>query len=536
MPLLEAAPPGDPMLFDHLLALGPKGEEAIAEAIRSGSPERRAMALRFARDAKLTSPAFVAAAPPRAPEVVPPAPRPVEELAARLSDADPAARAEAARALRAMGEGARPALAAIGAAYAADAGLRGQLQAMLESFGSDGLPWLFAGTAGRDWQATVRAGLAIVRCGDAGLAFLQDRLSDRDPRVRLRAVKALGLAKERAIDLLGPSVGCDLHPRVRQAALDALMLQRAEAGRVIPHLVRALDYPAAWGMASKALARFGDEGARAVRAAASEGGRPGAALLIAEAGIEPGSLVLLLASREPTHVKRALAAAPRFGAAAAPAAPALLRLLASVPDAPTLRGVLIAIASIGPAAREASPRLQEMYGSLPAESVPLLRATLALLEHGAGAVPGLVEEGTGDVRKFVLEMLQAQGGAALDALALLVRMPKTVFEDEVTEMLVKIGRPAVPVFRELLADPAPALRKKGAAGLGGVGAEAAEAVGDLVRALDDREAEVVNLAALALGAIGPAAREAIPRLRALAQFPRHKRAAGGALKRIETGS
>ncbi len=525
-----------------LLALGPVAVEAIAEVVRSGSPELRARAERFLQDAKPAPPATVAEAAPRrrAPRVPAAVPRPAksaEELAAQLGDPDAVVRAEAVKALGGLGAGARPALAAIGAAYARDPALRTPLQAILESFGSDALPWLFAGTAGRDRQATVRAALAIVACGDAGVAFLAERLGDRDPRVRLRALKALGYAKERAIDLVGPSVGGDPHPRLRQAALELLMSQRAEPGRVIPHLVRALDSPDAWGSVSKALASFGEEGARAVRAAATGGeGSPGAALLLAESGITPDTLALLLRSREPAHVSRALAAVPRFGPAAASALPSLRRLLDGDVDGRTLRPLLLAFASMGPAAREVAPRLQELYGSLPPESAPLLRATLALLEHGAHAVPGLIEEGTGEVRTFVLEMLRAQGAAALDAHALLVRIPKPVFEHEVLEMLVKIGKPAVPVFRGLLADAAPALRKRGALGLAGLGGEAAEAVPDLVRALDDRDEDLVAEVATALGAIGPAAREAIPRLRVLARFPRYAKVAGAALKAIERGS
>ncbi len=541
MELLATAAPRDPLLIENLLALGPRGEEAVAEAIRSGGPDLRASALRLLRGRAALPPVVAAAAapflpgPPGPPPAAPLPSRGPEELAALLGDADAAVRASAARELQRLQQRARPALAAVGAAYAAGGAAPGTLQQILESHGEEGVPFLFAATASRDPQATTRAGLALARCGDVGIAFLSARLYDRDPRVRIRAAQALSLCGERAIDLVGPCVGRDPHPRVRQVALGALLAQKSATGRVLRHLVAALDFPDAWATASKAIGRFGEEGRGAVREAA-EAGSPGARLLLAESSEGPEFLPALLSSREPSHVKRGLALALRLGPLAAPAVPALLRMLDRDLDAPTLRAVLLALASIGPAAREASLRLGETFGSLPAEYVPLLRATLALVEHGAGATPGLIEEGTGEVRMFVLEMLRGQGAVALDALALLARMPKLVFEDEVTEALAKIGKPAVPVFRDLLVDPAPGLRRKGAIGLGAIGRDAADAVGDLVRALDDREAEVVVDAARALGAVGPAAREAIPRLRLLERFPRYAKAAGAALRAIERGS
>lgn len=81
-----------------------------------------------------------------------------------------------------------------------------------------------------------------------------------------------------------------------------------------------------------------------------------------------------------------------------------------------------------------------------------------------------------------------------------------------SEALARIGPPAVPQVRQLLHDPRPEIRVKGADILAEIGPDAKDAVPDLTALLSDPDADVRAAAAHALGQIGPSASDAVPAL------------------------
>jgi HEAT repeat protein len=99
------------------------------------------------------------------------------------------------------------------------------------------------------------------------------------------------------------------------------------------------------------------------------------------------------------------------------------------------------------------------------------------------------------------------------------------------------GRAAVPDLATTVTEDAePSVRLSAAMALGSIGPDAKDGVPALVRALKDRDTEVRLQAAKALGAIGPAAQDAIPALSQAAKNDGVRSAAEEAILQIRGSS
>jgi HEAT repeat protein len=100
--------------------------------------------------------------------------------------------------------------------------------------------------------------------------------------------------------------------------------------------------------------------------------------------------------------------------------------------------------------------------------------------------------------------------------------------------LIRLGSPSLAALRGKLADPA--VRTNVLAILAGLGPAAKPALDDIIKELDDAEADHAGEAAVAIGAIGPEAAAAVPALRRLvgdaAKAPGLRYSAAYALGRI----
>jgi hypothetical protein len=131
-------------------------------------------------------------------------------------------------------------------------------------------------------------------------------------------------------------------------------------------------------------------------------------------------------------------------------------------------------------------------------------------EGGSGTVPAAGANDRGGTTETELldlqaelattkwELEQAQSQLAELELSTLRELEKST---EAVTALVNTGAPAVPALVVLLADQRPELRRWAASILGRMGADAIDAVDDLMRALEDADAEVRQRARAALDQI-----------------------------------
>jgi HEAT repeat protein len=157
-----------------------------------------------------------------------------------------------------------------------------------------------------------------------------------------------------------------------------------------------------------------------------------------------------------------------------------------------------ALGCFGPEARAAVP---DLVDALNREETRVV-ATDALVQIGAAipqTVPLLIE-------RFVKEgcdQFTSRGAIA--------------FNPKVRNLLVNIGRPAVPALVDVVKGPNPAMRVCAAEALGAIGPAASAAVPALIRVIERPDSEVTaeiltHHAAKALGRIGPQAKAAVPAL------------------------
>lgn len=130
-------------------------------------------------------------------------------------------------------------------------------------------------------------------------------------------------------------------------------------------------------------------------------------------------------------------------------------------------------------------------------------AALAALDNlGRSALPGLVEALRGPLARDAVCELARIGEPAIPALVESLGTEDAQASWFILEGLRRIGAPAVPSLREALRTRDRSTRVGAACVLGFIGKPAAEAAGDLVRALQDVDPEVRSSAALALSRIG----------------------------------
>lgn len=411
---------------------------------------------------------------------------------------------------------------------------------------------------------------ALARHGEKALPALRPFVADRDPRVRMQALAVLPAVGAPAVDLLTEALGDDdLHVRVTAAR--ALRECREAALPALPALRRRLadPEPEVRGAVASALGALGaaavgplveclaspDARVRegAVYALRETGGaaapalpalkrllddpdpsvRRATALTLAAFGSTAlDSLVRMCKDKDPSVRASAAGALKLLRGAAAPALPALLDMLRD-PDGWARQVAARTVGALGKDAEVAVPDLAEMFRR--GDDGDRTAAAEALLAIGPAAAPALaafaVHPDKG-LREPAQQALAQLGAAAVPALVALVYPDDEKARREAAATLARIGAPAVPALEKMLNHEDPGVRRDAAWALGTVGSPARGAVAALAAVLDDKDGLVPQQAAWALGQMGPAAHAALPALEEMYAAGRHRVIVADAIRRI----
>ena len=434
-----------------------------------------------------------------------------------LKDENATTRQRAARVLGRMGPAAAPAVPAlIEAARISPAD--GSIANALAEIGSDALPAVLATLQGAPAPDAERL-LSLLRgFGKPAIPVLLEALKHPSPQVRAAAAKALGGMGRDAKSAAEPlfALASDTEAPVRAAALRALVALGASSEKLKPLLDTALR-----------------DAAPEVRRAAAAGlaGSGGAN------GLGIASLVDLLDDENLATRRSAIEGLGGKGAAAASALPAVIERL-SDPDLQI--PAITALGKIGPAASPAVPRLIELAkrGAVTSR-VAALSALTGISREAAAALPVVydsLKDGDIDVRAAAIPALVAVESDESKTIATLVRA--------VSDENGRVRRPAAAAlskFGERARAATPGLitmlerdNERGVALLS-LKVIGVRSVPDLLRALSLKEPQVRVFACDQLAALGPEAKDAIPRLKELAggQPPAVQDAARAALAKIE---
>lgn len=331
------------------------------------------------------------------------------------------------------------------------------------------------------------AALSLMRIGPEAISavgYLQEALKDKEPIVRVAAAQALlRLAPSQSAES-GTEVAvlvaelANPDQDVRRDAVKAL----EEAGKVaVPLLTKMLEAsePATVIATCDALAGIGNDANTAIPEMLSllKSPQPGirwhaaealGTIAVADPGEVVAAIIPLLSDPKPLvrlHTAHALGS---LGEAAAPATPALAKLLADDEEIPIRLAALHALADIGEPAASAVP------------------AIAALLDGSVGT-------------------LTVQAAATLE----------------------RLGPKAVPALVQKLQDKS--LQPLIIQSLGGMLEAGASAVPDLVSLLKTAEPERQQEILLALGMIGPGARDAVPSIREIARATKEPKVIAAAI-------
>jgi HEAT repeat protein len=237
------------------------------------------------------------------------------------------------------------------------------------------------------------------------------------------------------------------------------------------------------------------------------------------------------AFRRDTALKRRLVEA--FGAAGAPAVPALIQALGDsgwnvrraaaealgkLGDPQAVPALIQALGDSDSAVRAVSAEALGAIGD--PQAVPALIVALgdwgdwwsenvrraaaeALVRIGAPAVPALIQalgDRSENVRRAAAEALVRIGAPAVPALIQALGDDEFRVRRAAAEALVRIGAPAVPALIQALGDRSENVRRAAAEALGAIGDP--QAIPALIQALGDSDSAVRAVSAEALGAIG----------------------------------
>jgi HEAT repeat protein len=334
------------------------------------------------------------------------------------------------------------------------------------------------------WAAT-----ALVNIGPAAIPALTAALSHGNPRVRRHAANAFwyfGRRAERAAPALAELL-VDDDVEIRRKAAAALGELRPRSDEAIESLIHAL----------------GDEDAevRQLAAAALEEIGP-------SARSAADRLAESLDDEESDVRKAAIRALKRTGAATA-VVPAITKVLDDKNEEVRIEA-LLALSSFGREASTAIPqvilRVHDRHDWVKTAAIEAL-AKIASADVAVPAIIELVRFPNHEVRRRVAEDLAAIGPAAAKAVPQLARQLTRDDDDEV---------------RMAMADA-----------LGAIDRGSDAAIGALTQALSDDHAYVRTHAAMALGQIGPKARQAVLGLLALLDDGEARTAAALAVVEID---
>lgn len=473
----------------------------------------------------------------------------VEKLQPLLKHESPVVRYQAAAVLGGMGKAAEPALPDLQAALDVERGLpTGQMYVFEEliaatlGLGTD--PGRVAGAVIellKSDEAVVRyrAANLVARIGPkaaAAVPRLGELLDDENKQVQVAAINALaavGPAAKEVVLELGKKVEGD-DTAVARAAAVALRALGPAAAPAVPALAKALGSNDSTVSAEAALA-LAAVGAEAVAAV-------------------PGIVKQLEDKDARTEEKKAgLGALAAIGPPAKDAVPVVARLTADK-DIGVRVAALEALGRVGAGNPDAVKKLAErVTDNQPGVQVAALKALGGMgpdARAAADAIKTLLARPTA-VRVWAAAALCAIGVDAdanaklvLDALkdvAIGARVSRATAV-EALPLLGARGTPGVPdllaVLKEKPTGPAPrgdqmTPRELAARALGRLGAAEGEVIRALTEVLRDPAPGAKKAAADALGAIGPPALTALPRLRDLAEDSAVGPAARAAIVRIE---
>jgi len=439
-----------------------------------------------------------------------------EALAGLLKNADPALRQRAAHALGRLGPDAASALPALIDAARASNG-EGVFVDSLTQIGPAALPALLsalkdAKPAENEWIFHTLRGF-----GAAAAPALNEALQNPKPEVRVSAIQALGamgLDATPALHTLFTLASGD-EPKAQAAALRALVALRAEPRHLKPLLEAAMASP------SPDVKRAGAAGV-----AATGGG--------AELGVD--TLIALLSDDDAVGRLSAVQALGELGPKAAPAVNALVEHF----EDPALQLATIeTLRRLGPAAAPAVPHLLALAAKNGGEQRATILPALSAIGHDAGAalpmIRACVKDPAEELRAASASVLAAvdpdKAEVLSTLLALLNDSSRKVRRAAVAE-LGKLGpsaEGAIPGLITMLDQEA-----ERAVAFAALKSIKVRNIPDLMRLLAMRESRVRVFACDSLGALGPAAKEAVPQLRDLSSISSPVQdAARKALARIE---
>lgn len=438
----------------------------------------------------------------------------VPKLVTLLKDGKPEVRERAARALGRMGSDAASALPALLAATRAAGGAQAFADALAQ-IGPQALPALLDALQKGKPEESAWILRALRGFGPPAIPVLNEALKHPSAAVRAAAAGTLGSMGREAADAINPLFVLteDASPEVQAASLRALVALRADSNRLKPLLQTALASKhadvrkagAAGTAAFGGAAQLGVNGLLDLLDDDDAAGRVAAVQALGQLGAQAAPAVDALAARlgDPALQSLAMEALGKIGPAAAPAVP---RLLDAAKNTDQRASVLPTLTAIGKGATPALPKLYEWLDD-PAGDVRAATATaIAAVETDAAKalavlIP-LAADQSGRMRRAAALGLTRYGEAASAAVPALVRMlPSPNERSEAMRALKAIGVRTVPELKTMLAI---------------------------------NDARVRNLACESLGALGPAAKDAAPKLRELAEQNNEVRnAARAALARIE---
>jgi HEAT repeat protein len=229
----------------------------------------------------------------------------------------------------------------------------------------------------------------------------------------------------------------------------------------------------------------------------------------------------LRSDRSKERADAAVALDESIGPKGKAAVPSLIEALKDKEVAVTSRAAS-ALGKVGPAARAAAPALIAALKDRHKDFITRANAARALGKIGAEAktaVPVLVEalaDKEDDVRPKAADALADLGPEARDAVPALRQAFQKhkgdiFFAPNIVDALGHIGKPAVPALVEVLKSGHEGVGEMAAKALGKLGPEAREAVPDLIEMLKKEDARL--FACQVLGKIGPEAKTAVPALR-----------------------
>ncbi|MCZ6572065.1 MAG: HEAT repeat domain-containing protein [Planctomycetota bacterium] len=381
-----------------------------------------------------------------------------------------------------------------------DRDLRRRATSTLKEIGGLALPYLRKVRNDKNQEFRKSVSWLLLELG--GIEEAMASFSDKDPRIRQSAVRALARQKDGS-GVAGLLLALkDQDSAVRASSARLLSGFRPHVKRIIPALVplmgdRVEDVRRS---AAHTLGSFGQASRRAIeRAYSSKELNVRLAAVDALRGWgEDGVPFLQRAltsseSRVRSHAAHALRGRP--------AALQALMGAAGDPVSSVRSGAVSSIGSLGEAAAPAAPML------------------VSMLER---------RHNVGTVRRALVQI----GGAAVPAL---LEGAKNGKPDTYRDVFQSLRFLAVPALIESLDDKSPKLRGTAAWALGTLGPDAQRAVPALTKALSDHRRFVDSTAAWALGEIGPGARSAVPALRKLyKEKPGVREVVADALRKIES--